>query len=293
MVLSRSQMPQTIRDAVDRDRGQALLLPPRCRPSRDHPRRVRRRRRRATIVEGGSTITQQLVKQLYVGDDETFERKIDEALLAWQLEDQLTKDQILTKYLNTVYFGQGAYGIQAAARSYFAIDAKDLTLSQSALLAGLIRAPNDFDPFAHPGARSRSAEHRAALDARPGLDRGRGSRRGRRPSRSSSTRSVAGSAIRSRTSSTTSSNGSSRTRRSVRRARIATSSCSPAGCGSRPRSIPRSSAPPRTRSAPSSPYPEDPSGAMTVIDPRTGYVRAHGRREGRRLLGRDTPATAG
>ena len=90
------------------------------------------------------------MKQLYVGDDETLRRKIDEAVLAWQLEDRLTKDQILTKYLNTVYFGQGAYGIQAAARSYFAIDAKDLSLSQSALLAGLIRAPNDFDPFAHP-----------------------------------------------------------------------------------------------------------------------------------------------
>ena len=66
-------------------------------------------------MEGGSTITQQLVKNLYVGDEESFRRKIDEASLAWQLEDRLTKDQILTQYLNTVYFGEGAYGVQAAA----------------------------------------------------------------------------------------------------------------------------------------------------------------------------------
>ncbi len=149
VVLSRAQMPQTIRDAVVAIEDKRFYY--------HHGVDLRAIIRAAyadvaagTIVEGGSTITQQLVKQLYVGDDETFQRKIDEAMLAWQLEDQLTKDQILTKYLNTVYFGQGAYGIQAAARSYFAIDAKDLTLSQSALLAGLIRAPNDFDPFAHP-----------------------------------------------------------------------------------------------------------------------------------------------
>jgi penicillin-binding protein 1A len=102
------------------------------------------------IVEGGSTITQQLVKQLYVGTDETFSRKIDEAALAWQLEDELTKDQILTRYLNTVYFGQGAYGVQAAARSYFGVDADRLSLAQAAMLAGLIQKPNDYDPFLHP-----------------------------------------------------------------------------------------------------------------------------------------------
>lgn len=102
------------------------------------------------VVEGGSTITQQLVKLLYVGDEETFARKRDEAALAWQLEDRLGKEQILTRYLNTVYFGQGAYGAQAAARTYFDVDAADLTLAQSALLAGLISAPNHFDPFANP-----------------------------------------------------------------------------------------------------------------------------------------------
>jgi membrane peptidoglycan carboxypeptidase len=102
------------------------------------------------ILEGGSTITQQLVKALYVGDDQTFRRKVDEAALAWQLEQVLTKEQILARYLNTIYFGEGAYGIQAASKAYFGIDAPDLTVAQSAMLAGLIQAPNDFDPLRHP-----------------------------------------------------------------------------------------------------------------------------------------------
>jgi penicillin-binding protein 1A len=99
------------------------------------------------VVEGGSTITQQLVKNLYTGDEQTFRRKIDEAILAWQMEDRYSKQQILTRYLNTVYFGEGAYGAQAAARTYFGVDARALTLAQSAMLAGLIASPNHFDPF--------------------------------------------------------------------------------------------------------------------------------------------------
>lgn len=99
------------------------------------------------VVEGGSTITQQLVKNLYVGDAPTLDRKFDEALLAWQIENRMSKDQILTRYLNTVYFGQGAYGAQAAARTYFGVDAAELSLAESALLAGLISAPNHFDPY--------------------------------------------------------------------------------------------------------------------------------------------------
>ncbi len=105
---------------------------------------------RGEIVEGGSTITQQYVKLAFVGDEQTLSRKIKEAYLAWQLEKKLSKDQILTRYLNTIYFGNGAYGIQAAAQTYFDRPATDLTLPQAALLAGLIRAPNDFDPVSHP-----------------------------------------------------------------------------------------------------------------------------------------------
>ncbi|HEX2422747.1 MAG TPA: transglycosylase domain-containing protein, partial [Actinomycetota bacterium] len=99
------------------------------------------------VVEGGSTITQQLVKNLYTGDQQSFGRKIDEALLAWQLENRLSKQEILTRYLNTVYFGEGAYGIQAAAKTYIGVDASALTLAECAMLAGLVTAPNHFDPF--------------------------------------------------------------------------------------------------------------------------------------------------
>ena len=81
--------------------------------------------RDGSIEEGGSTITQQLVKNLYTGGDRTISRKLSEASLAWQLEDRLSKEEILTRYLNTVYFGQGAYGVQAAARTFFGVDASE------------------------------------------------------------------------------------------------------------------------------------------------------------------------
>jgi penicillin-binding protein 1A len=106
--------------------------------------------RDGSIEEGGSTITQQLVKNLYTGADRTLARKLSEASLAWQLEDRLSKEEILTRYLNTVYFGQGAYGVQAAARTFFGVDAVDLSLGRSALLAGLITSPGHFDPYEYP-----------------------------------------------------------------------------------------------------------------------------------------------
>jgi penicillin-binding protein 1A len=111
------------------------------------------------VVEGGSTITQQLVKKLYVGDEQTVGRKIREAYLAWQLEQRLSKDRILTRYLNTVYFGNGAYGILAASETYFGVEPLDLTLSQAATLAGLIAAPVDYDPVRHPGRSERRRNH--------------------------------------------------------------------------------------------------------------------------------------
>jgi penicillin-binding protein 1A len=104
------------------------------------------------IVEGGSTITQQYVKNTLVGNDQTLSRKVREAELAVQVENRYTKDQILTKYLNTVYFGEGAYGIQAAAQTFFGKPAKELTLADASLLAGLISAPATFDPAVHPRA---------------------------------------------------------------------------------------------------------------------------------------------
>ncbi|HET7236490.1 MAG TPA: transglycosylase domain-containing protein [Actinomycetota bacterium] len=111
------------------------------------------------VVEGGSTITQQLVKNVYVGGEVTLTRKIREAYLAWELEHRLTKEQILTRYLNTVYFGNGAYGIRAAAETYFDKQPLELTLEEAALLAGLIAAPVDFDPVTHP-ARAKARRKR-------------------------------------------------------------------------------------------------------------------------------------
>ena len=102
------------------------------------------------VVQGGSTITQQYVKKVYTGDERTLARKIREAVLAGQLDRKVTKDEILYRYLNTIYFGGGAYGIGAAAESYFHKPVNELTLSESALLAGLISAPSDFDPRANP-----------------------------------------------------------------------------------------------------------------------------------------------
>ena len=102
------------------------------------------------IVQGGSTITEQLVKNTITGDERTLSRKIKDAVLAFELEKRYTKDQILAMYLNTVYFGQGAYGIQAAAESYFSIPPNQLTLAEGALLAGLIASPSTYDPVFHP-----------------------------------------------------------------------------------------------------------------------------------------------
>ncbi len=102
------------------------------------------------IVEGGSTITEQYIKNRYLGPEQTLSRKFKEAALAWQLEHELSKDAILTRYLNTVYFGHGAYGIQAAARTYFSEPATALDLPQAALIAGLIAAPTSYDPLVHP-----------------------------------------------------------------------------------------------------------------------------------------------
>ncbi|MGH9084054.1 MAG: transglycosylase domain-containing protein [Acidimicrobiales bacterium] len=103
-------------------------------------------------VQGGSTITQQLVKQELVGAEQTIDRKAREAVLARRLEESMTKDEILERYLNTVYFGNGAYGIQAAAETYFGVTAGELNIAQSALLAGMIANPSRFDPIRHPEA---------------------------------------------------------------------------------------------------------------------------------------------
>jgi penicillin-binding protein 1A len=101
------------------------------------------------LNEGGSTITQQLVKIQLLTPQKSFERKLHEMVLAIALEQRFSKDQILTMYMNRVYYGHGAYGIGAAARTYFSKDAKDLTPAQAAFLAGLVQAPSAYNPQTH------------------------------------------------------------------------------------------------------------------------------------------------
>jgi penicillin-binding protein 1A len=107
-----------------------------------------------SIREGGSTITQQLIKNTYIAQEQrlipSFERKFAEASLAWQYEEEHSKEEILEQYLNTVYFGANAYGAEAAARTYFNKKAENLTLPESALLAGIIQLPGVYDPFIDP-----------------------------------------------------------------------------------------------------------------------------------------------
>jgi penicillin-binding protein 1A len=119
------------------------------------------------VVQGGSTITQQLVRNLYIGNERSLERKIKEACLARKLEQQHTKDWILMTYLNQVYFGNHAYGIEAAAQTYFSKPAAELNLAQAALIAGLPQAPSAYDPFQRPAeaSRRRADVLRALLNA--------------------------------------------------------------------------------------------------------------------------------
>ncbi|HEB73565.1 MAG TPA: penicillin-binding protein 1A, partial [Nitrospirae bacterium] len=103
--------------------------------------------RSGRMAQGGSTITQQLAKQLFLTPEKSVIRKIKEALLAIQIEKQYTKNEILELYCNQIYLGSGAYGIQAASNIYFGKSASDLSLAESALLAGLPKAPNRYSPF--------------------------------------------------------------------------------------------------------------------------------------------------
>lgn len=99
------------------------------------------------IAQGGSTITQQLAKNAFLSQEQTLKRKIQEAMLALEIEHKYSKKEILEMYLNQIYFGQGAYGIQTAAKTYFNKDVNELTLTQCAMLAGLPKSPNYYSPF--------------------------------------------------------------------------------------------------------------------------------------------------
>ena len=113
--------------------------------------------------EGGSTITQQLARMMYLSPERTFKRKVQEAVLTLWLEHHLDKREILTRYLNTAYFGAGVYGVDAAAKRYFGKTAKELSLAEAAMLAGLVRAPSALAPNRNlEGAQARASR---VLDA--------------------------------------------------------------------------------------------------------------------------------
>jgi penicillin-binding protein 1A len=134
------------------------------------------------IVEGGSTITQQLVRNLYISREQTVERKLKEACLAVKLEREWSKQRILANYLNSVFYGNLAYGVEAASQTYFSKSASELTLTEAALLAGLTQAPSAYDPLVDPAkalarrdqvldamarqGRITAAEHRGAVTSR-------------------------------------------------------------------------------------------------------------------------------
>ena len=123
-------------------------------------------------VQGGSTITQQLAKNLFLTPEKNLHRKIQEAMLALWIEHKFTKEEILSAYLNRVYFGSGAYGIDAAAKTYFGKPASDLTLWESAVLAGLLKAPSKYSPSSNPQlARERAKTVIATMEEAGYIDK--------------------------------------------------------------------------------------------------------------------------
>ena len=155
--ISFDEMPQTVKDAVVAAEDRTFWT--------NHgidPKGILRAafsNAKGNSTQGASTITQQYVKVLYLNQERTYSRKLKEAILSLKIQNQMSKQQILEGYLNTIYFGRGAYGIEAAAEAYFGIPAKKLDLRQSAVLASVINNPSQFDP-------ANGKDNRAALKAR-------------------------------------------------------------------------------------------------------------------------------
>jgi penicillin-binding protein 1A len=141
-----AQIPQSLRDAVIATEDKRFYSHWGIDPI-GVARAVVQNYRRGRFVEGGSTITQQLTKVLFLTPDKSLERKLKEAVLALELERRYSKDRILEMYMNQVYFGHGAYGVEAAARTYFGKSVSELNVRESALIGGLPRAPSNYSPF--------------------------------------------------------------------------------------------------------------------------------------------------
>src|SRR5499433_1754418 len=149
-----AQIPKTLRDAIIATEDARFYSHHGVDPT-GIARAIYQNFRHSRIVEGGSTITQQLAKVLFLTPDKSLERKLKEAVLALTLERRYSKDRILELYLNQIYFGQGAFGVEAASRTFFGKSVGQLTLAESALLAGLPKAPATYSPFDHPEAAKR------------------------------------------------------------------------------------------------------------------------------------------
>jgi membrane peptidoglycan carboxypeptidase len=149
--ISLDDMPETLKDAVVAAEDQSFW----SNQGIDPKGIIRAAFRNASgnVTQGASTITQQYVKILYLSQERSWKRKIKEAILSLKIENQLSKEEVLEGYLNTIYFGRGAYGVQAAAQAYFEVDAKDISLRQSAVLASVLNDPNDLDPAISRAAR--------------------------------------------------------------------------------------------------------------------------------------------
>jgi penicillin-binding protein 1A len=152
-----AQIPQSLRDALIATEDRRFYYHWGIDPI-GIARAVYQNFRLGRIAEGGSTITQQLTKVLFLTPDKSLERKLKEAVLALELERRYSKDRILEMYLNQVYFGHGAYGVEAAARTYFGKSVSELNVREAALVAGLPRAPSSYSPFEHADAARRRRE---------------------------------------------------------------------------------------------------------------------------------------
>jgi membrane peptidoglycan carboxypeptidase len=150
------EVPQTMQDAVVAAENQSFWSDKGIDPK--GILRAAFSNARGNSTQGASTITQQYVKILYLSQERSYKRKIKEAILSLKIQKQLSKSQILEGYLNTIYFGRGAYGVQAAAHAYFDKDAKDLDLRESAVLASVLNNPTIFDPANGKDARANLKE---------------------------------------------------------------------------------------------------------------------------------------
>lgn len=156
-LVSYSDLPQHLVDAVVSTEDSSFFVNPGFSPAAI-VRALLANLRAGGIAQGGSTITQQLVKMTFLTDEQTVERKVKEAILAAEITRRYSKEEILEIYLNEVYLGNLSYGVAAAAETYFRKDVKDLTLAESALLAGMLQSPPSYDPYTQPErARGRRA----------------------------------------------------------------------------------------------------------------------------------------